>query len=180
MFKYKDTKINLLMGSITDIKVDAIVNAANNTLLGGGGVDGAIHRSGGKVILEQCKKTGGCPTGEARITTGGNLLSNYVIHAVGPMYIDGTSGEEKLLYNAYYNSLLLGKEYNIKTIAFPSISIGAYKYPVEKAMKIAIKAVVEFINNEGHMLEISFVLFNDYDYKLYKEYLDTNLNELKE
>lgn len=177
MFKYEDTKISLIMGSITDIKVDAVVNAANNTLLGGGGVDGAIHRSGGKVILEQCKKIGGCPTGEARITTAGNLPSNYVIHTVGPIYNDGKSGEEKLLYNAYYNSLLLGKEYNIKTIAFPSISTGAYNYPVEEAMIIAIKSVMDFINKEGFILEIIFVLFNEQDYELYKEYLITKLSD---
>lgn len=177
MFKYEDTKISLIMGSITDIKVDAVVNAANNTLLGGGGVDGAIHRSGGKVILEQCKKIGGCPTGEAKITTAGNLPSNYVIHTVGPIYSDGKSGEEKLLYNAYYNSLLLGKEYNIKTIAFPSISTGAYNYPVEEAMIIAIKSVMDFINKEGFVLEIIFVLFNEQDYELYKEYLITKLSD---
>lgn len=177
MFKYEDTKISLIMGSITDIKVGAVVNAANNTLLGGGGVDGAIHRSGGKVILEQCKKIGGCPTGEARITTAGNLPSNYVIHTVGPIYNDGKSGEEKLLYNAYYNSLLLGKEYNIKTIAFPSISTGAYNYPVEEAMIIAIKSVMDFINKEGFILEIIFVLFNEQDYELYKEYLITKLSD---
>lgn len=177
MFKYEDTKISLIMGSITDIKVDAVVNAANNTLLGGGGVDGAIHRSGGKVILEQCKKIGGCPTGEARITTAGNLPSNYVIHTVGPIYSDGKSGEEKLLYNAYYNSLLLGKEYNIKTFAFPSISTGAYNYPIEEAMIIAIKSVMDFINKEGFVSEIIFVLFNEQYYELYKEYLITKLSD---
>lgn len=177
MYKYNDTKISVLMGSITDIEVDAIVNAANNTLLGGGGVDGAIHSSGGRVILEQCKKIGGCPTGEARITTAGNLPSNYVIHTVGPIYSDGKSGEEKLLYNAYYNSLLLGKEYKIKTIAFPSISTGAYNYPVEEAMIIAIKSVMDFINKEGFILEIIFVLFNEQDYELYKEYLITKLSD---
>lgn len=177
MYKYKDTKISVLMGSITDVRVDAIVNAANNTLLGGGGVDGAIHSSGGRVILEQCKKIGGCPTGEARITTAGNLPSNYVIHTVGPIYGDGKSGEDKLLYNAYYNSLLLGKEYDIKTIAFPSISTGVYNYPIEEALIVAVKTVMDFIDKEDFMSEIIFVLFNEYDYELYRKYLITKLSD---
>lgn len=177
MYKYNDTKISVLMGSITDIEVDAIVNAANNTLLGGGGVDGAIHSSGGMVILEQCKKIGGCPTGEARITTAGNLPSNYVIHTVGPIYDDGKSGEDKLLYNAYYNSLLLGKEYNIKTIGFPSISTGAYNYPIEEAVIIAVKSVMDFINKENFISEIVFVLFNEHDYEIYKKHLNIKLSD---
>ena len=140
MYKYKNTKIGLVKGDITKMETEAIVNAANNTLLGGGGVDGAIHRAGGPIILEQCKKIGGCPTGEARITTAGNMPSKYVIHTVGPIYKDGTKGEDKLLYNAYYNSLKLAKEYKLRTIAFPSISTGAYNYPKEEASKIALQA----------------------------------------
>lgn len=171
MFKYKDTKINVLQGDITKVEVEAIVNAANNTLLGGGGVDGAIHRVGGPIILEQCKKIGGCPTGEAKITTGGNLPSNYVIHTVGPIYEDGESGEEELLYNAYYNSLKLAKEYNINSIAFPSISTGAYGYPIEEAIKVAIRSVMDFIVEEASILEIKFVLFSEKDFIIYKEYL---------
>ena len=124
MYKYKGVALKIIQGDITEIKVDAIVNAANNTLLGGGGVDGAIHRAGGPIILEQCKKIGGCPTGEARITTAGNMPSKYVIHTVGPIYKDGSKGEDKLLYNAYYNSLKLAKEYELKTIAF-------HLYPLE-------------------------------------------------
>lgn len=172
MFKYGSTRINILQGDITQISVEGIVNAANNTLLGGGGVDGAIHRVGGKTILEQCKKIGGCPTGEARITTGGNLPSNYVIYTVGPIYKEGKSGEEKLLYNAYHNSLKLAKEYSIKTIAFPSISTGAYGYPIEEALVIAVKSIMDFIDNEQFPLEITFVLFNSRDYSLYNEYLN--------
>ncbi len=175
MFKYKNAQIYTILGDITTIEVDAIVNAANNTLLGGRGVDGAIHRVGGKRILEQCKKIGGCPTGEARITTAGNLPSKYVIHTVGPIYKDGKSGEEKLLYSAYYNSLMLAKEYGIKTIAFPSISTGAYGYPVEDAMKIAIKGVIDFIEVEKIDLDITFVLFNNQDFSLYNNYLGDKL-----
>ena len=109
MYDYGETRLHVVKGDITEMKVAAIVNAANNTLLGGGGVDGAIHRAGGAIILEQCKKIGGCPTGEARITTAGNMPSKYVIHTVGPIYKDGTKGEDKLLYNEYYNSMKLAK-----------------------------------------------------------------------
>lgn len=171
MFKYKDIQVNALLGDITEVNVDAIVNAANNTLLGGGGVDGAIHRVGGKRILEQCKRIGGCPTGESRITTAGNLPSKYVIHTVGPIYKNGKEREKELLYSSYYNSLILAKEYNIKTIAFPSISTGAYGYPIEEAMKIAIRAVIDFIDKEEFDLDITFVLFNKEDYSLYNNYL---------
>ncbi len=175
MFRYKNVQINTMLGDITTIEADAVVNAANNTLLGGGGVDGAIHRVGGKIILEQCKKIGGCPTGEARITTAGNLPSKYVIHTVGPIYKDGRVGEERLLYNAYYNSLILAKEYNIKTIAFPSISTGAYGYPIGDAMKIVIKSVMDFIDKEKFDLDITFVLFNKDDFLLYNNYLAEKL-----
>lgn len=175
MYLYENAQINIVLGDITAIEVDAIVNAANNTLLGGGGVDGAIHRVGGKRILEQCKKIGGCPTGEARITTAGDLSSKYVIHTVGPIYKDGRTGENKLLYNAYYNSLELAKEYKMKTIAFPSISTGAYGYPIEEAMKIALKSIMDFIDKEKIDLDITFVLFNNENYLLYKNYLSEKL-----
>lgn len=175
MFKYKDVTINILQGDITEVKTDAIVNAANNTLLGGGGVDGAIHKVGGEIILEQCKKIGGCPTGEAKITTAGNLPSNYVIHTVGPIYKDGQCGEKDLLYRSYYNSLALAKKYNIKTITFPSISTGAYNYPICEAVEIVIKSIKEFINQEGFIVEINFILFNEKDILIYKEYLEENI-----
>ncbi len=171
MYKYGKSKLHVIEGDITEMKVDAIVNAANNTLLGGGGVDGAIHRAGGPTILEQCKKIGGCPTGEARITTAGNMPSRYVIHTVGPIYKDGTKGEDKLLYNAYYNSMKLAKEYKLKTIAFPSISTGAYGYPKEEASKIALKAVMDFIDEENYIEDIYFVLFNHKDYEIYEKLL---------
>lgn len=176
MYKINETTINLIKGDITKIKNDAIVNAANNTLLGGGGVDGAIHKAGGPEILEQCKKIGGCPTGEARITVAGKLPSKYVIHTVGPIYRGGKNREAELLYNAYYSSLKLAKEYNLKIIAFPSISTGAYGYPIYEASDIAIKSVIEFIKKEGHILEVNFVLFNDRDYKVYEEKLNQKFN----
>ncbi|MFA5577551.1 MAG: O-acetyl-ADP-ribose deacetylase [Tissierellaceae bacterium] len=177
MFHFQDSIIKVLQGDITKIKVEAIVNAANNTLLGGGGVDGAIHRAGGKVILEQCKKIGGCPTGEARITVGGNLPSNYVIHTVGPVYGGGHSDEERLLYNAYYNSLKLAKDYDIKSLAFPSISTGAYGYPIDEASRIAIRSVLDFIKNEKFPREIIFVLFNDKDFRVYERLLSDVLKD---
>jgi len=126
--------------------------------------------------LEQCKKIGGCPTGEARITNAGNLPSKYVIHTVGPIYKNGEEIEEKLLYNAYYNSLMLAKEYGIKTIAFPSISTGAYGYPIEDAMKTAVKAFIDFIDKEEFSLDITFVLFNKDDFLLYNNYLTKKLS----
>lgn len=169
---YKDVELEILEGDITKMETEAIVNAAKNTLLGGGGVDGAIHRAGGPEILKQCMKIGGCPTGEARITVGGNLKSNYIIHTVGPVYVDGDNGEEKKLYNAYYNSLFLGKEYNVKTISFPNISTGVYNYPKEEAMKIGIRAIMDFIEKEKNYEKIVFVAFSNEDYNLYNNYLD--------
>lgn len=176
MFEYKNTKIRLVKDDITTIKADAIVNAANNTLLGGGGVDGAIHRAGGPIILEQCKKIGGCPTGEARITTAGNMPSKYVIHTVGPIYKGGNKNEEELLYEAYNNSLKVAVEYNLKSIVFPSISTGAYGYPIEKASDVAIKAVMDFLDNNNSIEEVIFVLFNQKDYEIYEKKLVDELS----
>lgn len=175
MYKYKDVSIRIEEGDITLVETDAIVNAAKNSLLGGGGVDGAIHRAGGPRILDQCKKIGGCPTGEARITVAGDLPAKYVIHTVGPVYRGGTRGEDQLLYNAYYNSLLLGKEYELKTIAFPAISTGVYGYPIERAVETVLMALKDFIDGEGNYREIRFILFSKKDYDLYKEYFDENL-----
>lgn len=177
MFKYKDTKINVILGDITEISTDAIVNAANNTLLGGGGVDGAIHKKGGNIILAQCKKIGGCPTGESRITTAGNLKSKYVIHTVGPVYKERLIDAE-FLYNSYFNSLKLALEYNLKTIAFPSISTGAYGYPLDKAIKLVFKAVMEFVNKYDEidgLDEIVFVLHSEEDFKVYIDYIKDKL-----
>src|SRR3970282_1019633 len=134
--------LELIEGDITEQETDAIVNAANSSLVGGGGVDGAIHRAGGPKILEECRKLGGCPTGEARITTGGNLKARYVIHVVGPVYRDGRHKEPEYLASAYKYCLKLASEYKIKSIAFPSISTGAYGYPVEEAADIALSTVI--------------------------------------
>jgi len=165
------TKVTLVKGDITKLKVEAIVNAANKTLLGGGGVDGAIHRAAGPQLLEECKKLGGCETGEAKITKGYNLPAKYVIHTVGPIWHGGNANEEKLLASCYRNSLQLAVEKGIKTIAFPSISTGAYGYPIELASVIALKETKKFIESEPaeDLGEITFVLFSDYDFGIYQK-----------
>lgn len=171
------TVIKLIKGDITEEICDAIVNAANSSLMGGGGVDGAIHRAGGAAILEECKKIvakqGRLPTGEAVITTAGNLKCKYVIHTVGPVWCGGTKGEPELLKNAYVNSLKLAVSYNLESIAFPSISTGTYGYPIDNASVVAIGSVMDFIKNQKHSLkEVRFVLFSDKDYFCYKAVLD--------
>lgn len=172
--KIGKTKLSLVQGDITLQETEAIVNAANTSLLGGGGVDGAIHRAGGPKILEECKKIrakqGGCPTGEAVITSGGNMATGYVIHTVGPVWSGGNRGEEQLLRNAYYNSLNLAKENSIKSISFPSISTGVYRFPIDKAAKIAITTVKEFIQ-EYNFAEVRFVLFSERDLQVYEAVL---------
>ena len=170
--EFNNIKIKIKQGDLTEEVTDAIVNAANNSLLGGGGVDGAIHRKGGPRILEQCKKHGGCPTGEARITTAGNLPCRYVIHTVGPVFGDSPELGEKLLYNAYYNSLKLAAEYGLKSIAFPSISTGAYGYPIDKAVKIAFKAVADFSEHESTIKELIFVLYSDENLQVYERFFN--------
>ena len=169
------SNIQLIKGDITKIKVDAIVNAANSSLLGGGGVDGAIHRAGGPKILEECKiireKQGGCKTGEAVITTGGNLPAKYVIHTVGPVWHGGKNNEDELLANAYKNSLRLATEYEIKSIAFPNISTGVYGFPKQRAAEIAVNAVKEFTKLTTLIKEIFFVCFDDENYKIYQSLL---------
>jgi len=169
------SNIQLIQGDITKIKVDAIVNAANSSLLGGGGVDGAIHRAGGPKILEECKiireKQGGCKTGEAVITTGGNLPAKYVIHTVGPVWHGGKNNEDELLANAYKNSLRLATEYEIKSIAFPNISTGVYGFPKQRAAEIAVNAVKEFTKLTTLIKEIFFVCFDDENYKIYQSLL---------
>ncbi len=151
--------LELVEGDITKQDTEAIVNAANTSLLGGGGVDGAIHRAGGPQILEACKRIGGCPTGEARITPGGRLKARWVIHTVGPVYRDGKHREPELLANAYRNSLQLASAKGIKTVAFPSISTGAYGYPVADAARIGLRTTIEYLKGHPEISLVRFVLF---------------------
>lgn len=171
------TRLALVKGDITQLDVDAIVNAANTSLLGGGGVDGAIHRAGGPQILEECKairnKQGGCAVGEAVITTGGKLKARYVIHTVGPVWNGGSNGEANLLSNAYRNSLVIAQNQRIKTIAFPNISTGIYRFPKDEAVKIALQEVRLFLDQNHHpFTEIIFCCFDEENYRLYKEELE--------
>lgn len=171
------TTLALIRGDITIEETDAIVNAANSVLAGGGGVDGAIHRAGGPKIMEECRKIGGCPTGKAVMTNGGDLKAKYVIHAVGPIYRDGNSDESDLLASAYRNSLEIAVKKGISSISFPSISTGAYGYPIKDAAKIALNTVIEFIIEHGKPELVRFVLFSDRDLKVYKETL-SDINDL--
>lgn len=167
--------IEVYLGDITKIKADAIVNAANTSLLGGGGVDGAIHRAGGKAILEECQKIrnkqGGCRVGEAVITTGGNLPAKFIIHTVGPVWNNGKSNEEDLLTSAYINSLKLALDNPIQTIAFPNISTGIYHFPKIKAAQIAIKAVTDFLKTTDKITKVTFVCFDTENYNIYNTIL---------
>ncbi len=169
-------KLVIIEGDITKIEVDAIVNAANKTLLGGGGVDGAIHRTAGPNLLEECKTLGGCETGEAKITKGYNLPSKYVIHTVGPIWTGGNNNEDELLALCYKNSLKLAVENDIKTIAFPSISTGAYGFPVNRAARIAVNEINKFIESEDGD-KISKVFIVCFDSGTYESYL-TAKNEI--
>jgi O-acetyl-ADP-ribose deacetylase len=165
------SKIAVLKTDITKLHVDAIVNAANTSLMGGGGVDGAIHRAGGPAILEDCRrivaKQGGCETGEAVITAAGKLPAKYVIHTVGPVWRGGKNGEPELLRKAYFNSLQLALQYQVKTIAFPNISTGIYGYPKEKAALIATNTVKGFLSNYLQITTVVFVCFDEENFSLY-------------
>lgn len=155
-------RIDLVRGDITEQTVDAIVNAANNTLLGGGGVDGAIHRAGGPAILEECRRLGGCATGDAKATTAGRLRASWVIHTVGPVWRGGGEGEEDLLASCHRRSLEVARELGARTVAFPAISCGVYGYPVEQAARVALGSV------RGHGLDlVRFVLFDDAAYEAF-------------
>ena len=168
-------KLEVVRGDITKLAVDAIVNAANSSLMGGGGVDGAIHRAGGPAILEECKKIvakqGSCPTGEAVITTAGNLPAKYVIHTVGPVWNGGNNNERALLANCYKNALQLAVDNNCKTIAFPSISTGVYRFPKEEAAKIAVKATKEFLDQTDEISKVIFVCFDEENFSLLQKEL---------
>lgn len=159
----------LVQGDITTQDTDAIVNAANSSLLGGGGVDGAIHRAAGPELVNECATLGGCPTGEACITKGYNLKARHVIHTVGPVWRGGTQNENALLENAYRNSLQLAAENGVRTIAFPCISTGVYGFPAADAARIAFDAVVKFLKRNRKITEVRFVVFSDRDHELYRK-----------
>ena len=162
-------KFSVVKGDIVKSKTDAIVNAANTSLLGGGGVDGAIHRAAGRELLEECEKLGGCKTGEAKITKGYKLNAKYVIHTPGPIWRGGTWGEAELLASCYRNCLKLALENDIKTIAFPSISTGVYRFPVEQAAEIAVNEIVSFMYEHNEIEQVNMVCYDDATYKAYKK-----------
>jgi len=163
-------KIQLLQTDITKLQVEAIVNAANTSLLGGGGVDGAIHRVAGPELLEECRTLNGCETGKAKITKGYRLPAKFVIHTVGPIWYGGKNNEENLLRSCYLNSLKLAEEYQLKSVAFPNISTGVYRFPKEKAAEIALDAVKSF--PAQFVEEVTFVCFDNENFEIYKQLLD--------
>jgi O-acetyl-ADP-ribose deacetylase (regulator of RNase III) len=163
--------IRTVKGDITEQNTDAIVNAANSGLRGGGGVDGAIHRAGGPAIMEECRAIGGCKTGDAVITTGGRLKARHVIHTVGPRWSGGSRGEAELLASAYRRSLEVAEEEGLRSLAFPSISTGVYGYPVARAARIALETVMEYLKGRTGIKEVTFVLFSDDDLATYEEVL---------
>ena len=166
-----NSTLALAEGDITNESTDAIINAANSRLAGGAGVDGAIHRAGGPSIMEECRKIGGCPTGQAVITTGGNLRAKYVIHTVGPVYQGGNRGEAALLKSAHLESLKLTSARKLKSIAFPAISTGVYGYPVDEAARIALKTAIDYLKEHGDIELVRFVLFGRKTYDIFTEEL---------
>jgi O-acetyl-ADP-ribose deacetylase (regulator of RNase III) len=166
---FNQTTMELVTGDITAENTDAIVNAANSRLAGGAGVDGAIHRAGGPAIMKECRQIGGCPTGEAVMTTGGNLKARYVIHTVGPIYRNGTQNEAHLLVSAYQNSLKLACRKGLQSISFPAISCGVYGYPIHEAARLALKTCIEFARENTGILLIRHVLFDQRAYDAFAE-----------
>lgn len=162
-------KIEIIQGDITRLEVEAIVNAANESLLGGGGVDGAIHRAAGSELLEACRELNGCPTGEARITKGYNLPARYVIHTVGPVWQGGGSNEKNLLASCYRNSLQLAVDHNLRSIAFPSISTGVYGFPIEQASRIALRVILDFVETEDAAPRVVMTCFSAQDLDAYRQ-----------
>ncbi len=175
--KYRMNRIRLVKADITQLEIDAIVNAANNSLLGGGGVDGAIHKAAGFALLRECKSLNGCATGEAKITKGYNLPAKHVIHTVGPVYRNHTVAEaHHLLSMAYKNSLQLAKKHKLKTVAFPNISTGVYGFPLEEAASVAIATVLEFIENNQTPQQVIFCFYEEDNFKLYEHLLNSESN----
>lgn len=166
-----ESRLKIIKGDITTLPVEAIVNAANQSLLGGGGVDGAIHRAAGPQLLAECRTLHGCPTGEAKLTKGYKLPARYVIHTVGPIYRDGQHGEPELLAACYRNALLVAEKNGIRSVAFPSISTGAYGYPVDRAASIALREIRAFLKNYPDMQEVIMCCFSEQDYQVYIETL---------
>jgi O-acetyl-ADP-ribose deacetylase (regulator of RNase III) len=166
-------RIRVVQGDITRQQVDAIVNAANESLLGGGGVDGAIHRAAGPELLAECRTLGGCPTGEAKITRGYNLPAQWVIHTVGPVWHGGQQGEDELLARCYRNSLALAVAHDIRTLAFPAISTGVYGFPLERATGITMAEVTAFLSRSTAVEEVRFICFGDKAYQVYQAMLST-------
>lgn len=164
-------RIELVQGDITTLAVDAIVNAANQSLLGGGGVDGAIHRAAGAKLLAECRALGGCPTGQAKITAGYNLPAKHVIHTVGPVWHGDTRGEDDLLASCYRNSLALAEQHGCRTIAFPSISTGAYGFPIDRASRIALREIAAFLETSRVVQRVTVVCFSAADAEVYKKSL---------
>lgn len=164
-------RIRVVEGDITRLGVDAVVNAANSSLLGGGGVDGAIHRAAGPELAQECRTLGGCPTGEARITRGYNLPARWIIHTVGPVWGGGTRGEAALLASCYRNSLALARDRRLRSVAFPSISTGAYGYPLEEACRVAVGTVVSFLEESDLPETVTFVCFARRDFETYLQTL---------
>jgi O-acetyl-ADP-ribose deacetylase (regulator of RNase III) len=172
--------VKVIQGDITQIKVDAIVNAANTSLLGGGGVDGAIHRAGGKTILDECIKQGGCKVGESVITGAGNLPAKFVIHTVGPIWDGGNKDEDKLLSNSYRNSLQLAIDNNVQTISFPNISTGVYNFPKERAANIAISTVLDYLKPDHTIKDVIFVCFDKENFDIYDRLLNKRDDKTEE
>ncbi|MCI1975291.1 MAG: O-acetyl-ADP-ribose deacetylase [Limosilactobacillus sp.] len=163
------SRLKAIQGDITQVRVDAIVNAANTTLMGGGGVDGAIHRAAGPGLYAACERFHGCPTGEARITSGFNLPSRYIIHTPGPVWHGGNHGEDELLANSYRNSLRLAEENNCHTVAFPSISTGVYAFPLDRAARIAVTTIRDFLKTDHVIDEVTMVCFDPTTYAAYQK-----------